>query len=134
MNHLRTEADQRVEISFECGLGATALKRTEIGGFRYVRMESLTATVGKTATGAAVIPAGFGVLLINHSGTLLIRDSADSSLCVAPPRSALFVRGSTRLIVQAARGEHVAQMATWPLAQTPSGANGHLAVGSNADP
>lgn len=116
---MRTETDSRVEISFECGLGATGLKRSEVPGFKYLKVEILSASVSKTATGTVVVPIGFNALCFNSQGALLMRDSADGSLTVVPPRSATFIRGGARLIVQAARGDHSAQLTTWQAAFTP---------------
>jgi AraC-like DNA-binding protein len=52
-------------------------------------------------------------------GTLLARASSQARLIIAPPRSITFIRGGTRLIVQAARGMHTTQILSWPGALTP---------------
>jgi AraC-like DNA-binding protein len=52
-------------------------------------------------------------------GTLLARATSQAKLLISPPRSLTFIRGGTRLVVQAARGSHTTQILSWPGALTP---------------
>jgi len=58
------------------------------------------------------------MLCINLRGTLIARTSLQSKLVLIPPRSLTYVRG-TKLIVQAARGEHHSQVLSWDSRVTP---------------
>lgn len=78
----------------------------------YVRMENVTGTVQRTSTGYVNVPAGMNVLCINYRGTLIARAGVQGRLVLIPPRSLTFVRG-TRLILQAARGEHQTVLLSW---------------------
>lgn len=114
------DPESQVDVSFECGVGATGLKRVDIPGFKHVRLESLTGSVSKTATGTVNVPHGVNFLCFNTVGTLLVRVSGQGGLIVIPPRSATFGRGGTGLIVQAARGDHSTQLVSWPSVLTPA--------------
>lgn len=83
----------------------------------FVRLEVASGTVSKTATGSVAVPSGVNALCINLKGTLIARTGVQSRLVLIPPRSLTYVRG-TRLILQAARGEHQSQIITWPTAAT----------------
>ncbi|AIE83870.1 helix-turn-helix transcriptional regulator [Fimbriimonas ginsengisoli] len=100
-----------IELNFDCGASG-ALKRTDVGGMTYVRHEVLTANVLRTATGYINVPQGMNALCINLKGTLIARAGVQGRLVLCPPRSLTYIRG-TRLIVQAARGEHHSVLLSW---------------------
>jgi AraC-like DNA-binding protein len=83
----------------------------------YVRLESLTGNVNKTATGTCVVPNGMNALCLNLKGTILARAASSGKLVIIPPRSLTYIR-NTRLIVQCARGEHSSQLLSWPIVVT----------------
>jgi AraC-like DNA-binding protein len=83
----------------------------------YVRLESISGTVNKTATGVCVVPSGMNALCLNLKGTLLARTAVQGKLVIIPPRSLTYLR-NTRLIVQCARGEHASQLLSWPTVVT----------------
>lgn len=85
---------------------------------QYVRHESIVGNVQKTAIGTVTIPQGMNLLCINLKGTLIIRTPQPSRLVLIPPRSITYVR-PTRLIVQAARGDHHSVIISWPSIATP---------------
>ncbi len=116
---MRTESETRIDISFECGLGAVGFKRSDVPGFKHIRVETVTASVSKTATGSVTVPQGVNLLCFNSVGTLLVRDGGEGNLTVIPPRSATFVRGGVRLVAQAARGDHSTQLMSWQGILTP---------------
>ncbi len=84
----------------------------------HVRHEVISATVQRTSTGVVTVPPHMNSLAINTKGTLIIRPSGHGSLVLAPPRSITYVRNS-RLIVQAARGEHHLHLISWENRVTP---------------
>ncbi len=104
--------DPHMDISFDCGTSPGALKRTDIPGTNHIRIESLSGSVAKTVTGMASVPQGLNALCINLKGTLLARTSSQGKLVLIPPRSMTFIRG-TKLIVQAARGDHQTIVISW---------------------
>jgi len=110
--------DPHIDINFDCGASPGALKRTEVPGMNHVRLENASGTVAKTATGSFAVPQGMNVLCINLRGTLIARAGVQGKLVLIPPRSFTYVRGS-RLILQAARGEHQSQILSWPSGVTP---------------
>lgn len=101
-----------IDLSFDCGASPGALKRTDVGGMTYVRHEIVTGTVARTATGYINVPQGMNVLCINLKGTIIARAGVQGRLVLIPPRSLTYVRG-TRLILQAARGEHHTVLLSW---------------------
>ncbi len=105
--------EAQVDINFDCGSTQGTLKRTDVPGTNHLRIENFSGTVAKTSTGTATVPAGMNALCINLRGTLIARTGTLSKLVLAPPRSITYVRG-TRLIIQAARGEHLSQLVQWP--------------------
>jgi AraC-like DNA-binding protein len=115
---LRPEGNEHIELNFDCGSTPGALKRTEIPGTQHVRLENVAGTVARVSTGAINVPAGINAICINLKGTLVARTANQGRLVLAPPRSLTFIRG-TRLIVQAARGEHQSQLITWPSGVAP---------------
>lgn len=117
-DRVRSEDEKTVEIHFECGASATGLKRTEQFGMSYVRLENVTGSIPRIATGAAVVPPGLNALIINLSGTLMARSAPSGRLVLIPPRSLTFVRPG-QLVLQAARGEHESILVTWPTRATP---------------
>ncbi|MDR3687917.1 MAG: AraC family transcriptional regulator [Fimbriimonas sp.] len=84
----------------------------------YLRLEHITGTVTRTSTGYLVVPTGMCALCINLKGTLIVRSGVQGKLVLVPPRSITFVRGA-KLIVQAARGEHLSQLLSWEGRVTP---------------
>lgn len=78
----------------------------------HLRIESVTGTVARTATGLLSVAPGSSVLAINLKGTMICRTGIHGRIILAPPRSFTFVRGS-RLIVQATRGEHHTLLISW---------------------
>lgn len=109
---LRADGTDSIEINFDCVASQGGLKRTEIGGMNYVRLERVTGEVKRTATGTINAPQGMNVLCINYSGTLIARAGVQGKLVLIPPRSLTYLRG-VRLIVQAARGEHDSHLLSW---------------------
>lgn len=101
-----------IDLNFDCGATGGTLKRTDIGGMTYVRHESVTANVQRTATGYINVPQGMNALCINLKGTLIARAGVQGRLVLVPPRSLTYIRG-TRLIIQAARGEHHSVLLSW---------------------
>ncbi len=79
----------------------------------YVRLESASGTVPRTATGYVNVPPGMNLLCVNTKGTLIARAGVQGRLVLIPPRSLTYVRGS-KLILQAARGEHSSLLLSWP--------------------
>lgn len=57
-------------------------------------------------------------VLINTKGTIMLRTSSRNRLVLVPPRSFTYLR-SSRLIVQAARGDHSSHLISWPTAAMP---------------
>jgi AraC-like DNA-binding protein len=109
---VRADGIEPIELNFDCGATPGALKRTDAGGMTYVRLENVTGTVARTSTGYVNVPAGMNALCINYKGTLIARAGVQGRLVLIPPRSLTFVRG-TRLILQAARGEHQSVLLSW---------------------
>jgi AraC-like DNA-binding protein len=83
----------------------------------YIRLETLTGNVAKTATGACVVPQGMNALVLNLQGTIIARTVGHGRLVLIPPRSITYLRNA-RLVVQCARGEHLSQLISWPTVVT----------------
>ncbi len=116
---MRSDGNEpHIDISFDCGTSQTGLKRVEVPGLTYMHLEHLSGTVARTCTGYIVVPAGMSALCINLKGTLIVRAGVQGRLILVPPRSVTYLRG-TKLIVQAARGEHATQLLTWENRVTP---------------
>lgn len=115
---VRAEGETTVEIQFECGPSAGGLKRTDQPGMGYVRLETLSGSVPRIATGAAYVPPNVNALVLNLQGTLLARSAPQGRLVLVPPRSLTFLRPG-KLVVQAARGDHESLLVTWPARATP---------------
>jgi AraC-like DNA-binding protein len=113
------EADTHIDVRFECAPSQGALKRTPADLSQHFRLDTLTGTVARTTTGSVYVPPGMNALFINMRGTLIARLSVHSRLVLVPPRSLTFVRGGTRLILQAARGEHESQVLAWQAGLAP---------------
>ena len=109
---MRADGIEPIDLNFDCGAVPGALKRTETGGMTYIRMETVTGHVNRTSTGYVNVPAGMNALCVNYKGTLIARAGVQGRLVLVPPRSLTFIRG-TRLIVQAARGEHQTLILSW---------------------
>lgn len=101
-----------IDLNFDCGASPGSLKRTDVGGMAYVRHEVVSGTVARTATGYINVPQGMNALCINMKGTIIARAGVQGRLVLIPPRSLTYVRG-TRLILQAARGEHQSVLLSW---------------------
>ena len=110
--------EPHIDLNFDCGASPGALKRIDVPGMNYVRLENSSGTVTRTATGYLVVPTGMSALCINLKGTLIARTGVQGKLVLIPPRSLTFIRGA-RLIVQAARGEHQTQVLSWENRVTP---------------
>ena len=117
-NRVRNEGEISVDISFECGASVTGLKRAEQSSMGYVKLETVSGTVPRIATGAAFVPPGVNALVLNLQGTLLARSAPNGRLILIPPRSLTFIRHG-KLVVQAARGDHESLLITWPVRATP---------------
>lgn len=116
---MRNDANEpHIDVNFDCGASPGALKRTDVPGMNYIRLENLSGTVTRTATGYLVVPTGMCALCVNMKGTIIARTGMQGKLVLIPPRSITFVRG-TRLILQAARGEHQSQLLSWEGRVTP---------------
>jgi len=81
-----------------------------------MRIDRYSARVLKTTTGLVEIPEGLGVLWLNFKGAYLMRRASSIRVAVIPAQSATFMRGPARAVLQAAKGEHYAEVASWPLA------------------
>jgi len=116
---VRTEsAEQDVSLSFDCGTQGTWFQRTDAFGMTSVRHDIYTGTAGKTSMGTIEVPQGANLLGINLRGTLIARSGMLGRLILIPPMSLVYIRG-TRLLLQAARGEHEAIVLSWPSRTTP---------------
>ena len=116
---MRTDGNEpHIDLNFDCGASQGGLKRVEVPGMNYLRLEQVSGTVARTSTGYLVVPNGMCALCINLKGTLIVRSGVQGRLILVPPRSITFVRGA-RLIVQAARGEHQSQLLSWEGRVTP---------------
>ncbi len=117
--NVRTESTEpHIDLNFDCGASPGALKRVEVAGMNYIRLESVSGTVARTSTGYLVVPQGMCVLCVNLKGTIIARAGTQGKLVLIPPRSITFVR-SAKLILQAARGEHLTQLLSWEGRVTP---------------
>ena len=117
-NRVASGAENTVEIQFECVASPMGLRRSEALGMSYVRLETISGSVPRIATGAAYVPQGVNALLINLSGALLARSAPNGRLVVIAPRSITFLRPG-KLVVQAARGDHESLLITWQARATP---------------
>ena len=107
------DRELQVEIGFDCALALTHAKRSNPNVTHSVSLSTAAASVQKPVSGFAVVPQGANALCINLRGALLARASGGNKLILLPPRSLVFVRGGTRLSLQAARGEHDAVLLSW---------------------
>ena len=89
------------------------MRRAEVGQMQHVRLESITASVNKTATGIISVPPGFHALCINTKGTMMARTTPQGRLVLIPPKSLTYLRPS-RWIVQVAKGDHSSMVLSWP--------------------
>ncbi len=112
------DSEAILDIRFDCGPNGT-FRRAEAGNIQQLRLEGVTGQVTRTVAGIVSVPAGVSALCFNSKGTLLARTSAQSKLIIVPPRSVTYLRGSVRLIVQAARGDHAIQVLSWNQLLTP---------------
>jgi len=110
--------EPHIDLNFDCGTTPGTLKRVEVPGMNYLRLENINGSVTRTSTGYLVVPNGMCALCINLKGTLIVRSGVQGKLILVPPRSITFIRGA-RLIVQAARGEHSSQLLSWEGRVTP---------------
>jgi AraC-like DNA-binding protein len=116
--HVRADANEpHIDINFDCGPTPVAIRKTEVVGMNYVRLETISGNVGKTATGICVVPNGMNALCLNLKGSLLARTAVQGKLVIIPPRSLTYIR-NTKLIVQCARGDHASQLLSWPTVVT----------------
>jgi len=112
------DTEPNLDIRFDCGPNGT-FRRTEAANIQQLRLESITGQVTKTVSGMVSIPAGITALCFNTKGTLLVRTSPQSRLIISPPRSITYLRGSVRLHILAARGDHAIQILSWNQLLTP---------------
>jgi AraC-like DNA-binding protein len=110
---LRPEGNDQIDLYFDCASSTTGLKRTEIANSAHFRVESLSGSVMKVATGFISVPSGMNALCLNSKGSLIARITGQNRLVLVPNRSLTFIRGS-RLVIQAARGEHEVLVVSWP--------------------
>ena len=99
-------------MNFDCGASPTPVRKVEQLGMQYIRLETMTGNVAKTATGVCTVPPNMNALCINLKGTLIARTGSQGKLVLIPPRSLTYIR-NTRLIVQCARGEHSSLILSW---------------------
>ena len=107
------DRELQVEIGFDCDLSLTHQK---IGGSSFspsVSVSNAAASVQKPVGGYAQVPQSVNALCINYRGALLARASGTNKHLLLPPRSLIFVRGGTKLSLQAARGDHEAILLSW---------------------
>ncbi|HLK15681.1 MAG TPA: AraC family transcriptional regulator [Fimbriimonadaceae bacterium] len=107
------DRELQVEIGFDCALALSHSKRGSGGFPPSVSLSSATASVQKPVNGFATVPAGANALCVNIRGALLARSAGVNKLILIPPRSIVFVRGGTKLSLQAARGDHDALLLSW---------------------
>lgn len=112
------EMDGMIDLRFDCGPNGT-FRRAETSNLQQLRLETISGQVTRTVAGLAAIPSGVCGLCFNTKGTLLARTSPQSKLIIIPPRSVTYLRGSVRLIIQAARGDHTVQLLSWNQLLTP---------------
>ena len=112
------DSEAILDIRFDCGPNGT-FRRAEAGNIQQLRLETVSGQVTRTVAGIVAVPAGVSALAFNTKGTLLARTSPQSRLIIVPPRSVTYLRGSVRLIIQAARGDHAIQVLTWNQLLTP---------------
>jgi AraC-like DNA-binding protein len=109
--------DNQIDLNFDCSASPAGFKRTDVPGMTYIRLESSAGVVARTATGYVNVPVGMNLLCLNLKGTLIARAGVQGRLVLIPPRSLTYVRG-TKLILQAARGDHSSQLLSWPAVAT----------------
>jgi AraC-like DNA-binding protein len=112
------ESDAILDIRFDCGPNGT-FRRSEAANLQQLRIESMTGEVTKTVVGVISVPSGASCLCFNTRGSLLARTSAQGKLTIVPPGSVTYLRGSVKVIVQAARGNHQVHILTWNQMLTP---------------
>ena len=100
------DRELQVEIGFDCALALTHSRRSSPNVAHSVSLSTASALVQKPVNGFALVPQGINALCVNMRGALLARASGGNKLILLPPRSLVFVRGGTKLSLQAARGEH----------------------------
>ena len=115
---MRAESNDHIELSFDCGAPPAGLRRVENTATQHLHVETIFGKVQRVSTGYVTVPSGMNALILNLSGTLIGRVAGQGRLILAPPRSLTFIRG-TRLIVQAARGDHETLIITWPSVVAP---------------
>lgn len=111
------DGDSHIDYHFECG--PSLFRRQDASALPHLRLEGASATVQKTTTGSVHVPPNLSVLVFNPKGTYIARVQGMNRIVLAPPRSLTFVRGGSRLLITAARGEHQVQVLSWPSVYTP---------------
>ena len=114
------DREVQVEIGFDCALALTPCRRSGANYAPSVSVSTAAASVPKPVSGFAAVPLGVNALCINMRGALLARPSGANKLILIPPRSLVFIRGGTRLSLQAARGEHEAVLLSWLVSVAPA--------------
>ena len=107
------DRELQVEIGFDCALALTHSRRSSPNVAHSVSLSTASALVQKPVNGFALVPQGINALCVNMRGALLARASGGNKLILLPPRSLVFVRGGTKLSLQAARGEHETILLSW---------------------
>jgi len=103
-------------LKWDCDRAEHHYERSPVQAFSRMRIDRYSARVLKTTTGLVEIPEGLGVLWLNFKGAYLMRRASSIRVAVIPAQSATFMRGPARAVLQAAKGEHYAEVASWPLA------------------
>lgn len=114
------DRELQVEIGFDCALTLNHSKRGVSGLSHSVSLSTAQATVQKPVMGFATVPQGVNALCVNLQGAILARLAGAGKLILVPPKSIAFVRGGTRLSLQAARGDHEAMLISWVTGVAPA--------------
>jgi AraC-like DNA-binding protein len=85
----------------------------------HLRLETIVGNAVRTTSGSLSVPSGVSALCLNLQGTLLVRVSGQPRIVIIPKRSLTFIRGGTKLVLQAAKGEHETKILLWSGGITP---------------
>lgn len=113
------ESEPTIEMHFNCGPEPGPLERVPFEGMEHLRLETIAGHAARTMAGSLAVPSGVSALCVNLRGTLLARVNGQPRIVIIPRRSLTFIRGGTKLVVQAAKGEHETQILLWSGGVTP---------------
>jgi AraC-like DNA-binding protein len=95
-------------------------KRMEFGGLATLRLEALSVTALKSATGTVSVAANVNVFGINVDGAVIARPASSNRVLILPSQSVFFAKGPLRLSALAARGDHRLQFISWHSSALPA--------------